>query len=154
MNEQTITDNLIRLGLTLPTPGKPKANYESIIRSGNQLYISGQVSENADGLIKGRLGETLDVDQGQKAAEACGLMILARIANSAEIPLHTITRILKLNVMVNSTPDFTDQPLVANGASDLLVNVLGDKGRHTRSAFGVATLPLGVAVEIDAIIDL
>lgn len=145
---------LAELGLSLPKPGAPKANYAPIVRSGNHLFVSGQLSEDENGLIKGRCGEELSLEDGARAARACALMLLAQIEGNAGIVLDDVVQVVKLTVMVNSTPDFTDHPAVANGASDLMVAVFGDRGRHARAAYGVAALPLGAAVEIEAIIEL
>ena len=151
----TAEQRLKELGITLPQPANARANYHPVVRSGNQLFISGQISEKSgEGLIIGRLGETMDVEAGQEAARTCAIGILAQIHNFEGTSLDQVERIVKLTVMVNSAPDFTDQHHVANGASDLLAEILGDPGRHARSALGVASLPLGVAVEIDAIVDV
>ncbi|MCB9993983.1 MAG: RidA family protein [Hyphomicrobiaceae bacterium] len=147
-------EKLAELGVALPKAAVPKANYVAVRRSGNQIYVSGQVSEGENGIITGKLGATMDVTEGAAAARRCALAVLAQIEQNAGVPLDRIAQVVKLVVMVNSTPDFTAQPQVANGASDLLVTVLGDAGRHARSAFGVAALPLGAAVEIEAIVDI
>jgi enamine deaminase RidA (YjgF/YER057c/UK114 family) len=141
-------------GYELPSPKAPVGAYVAVSRSGNLLYVSGQLSNNELGVVEGRLGETMNVVQGSNAAELCALNVLAHVANSAGVPLEKVSHILKITVLVASTPDFTEQHLVANGASDLFVTVLGDKGRHARAAFGVASLPLGAAVEVDAIIEV
>ena len=119
---------------------------------GDLVYVSGHVSINSDGsLIKGRLGEDVDLDGGIAAARRCGIMVLAQI-KAALGSLDRVDRIVKLGVFVNSAPSFIDQPKVANGASELMQDVFGEAGRHARSAVGVATLPLGVPVEVDAIV--
>lgn len=148
----TIEQKLTDLGITLPTPAAPAASYVPVRQSGNLLFISGQLSSGTDGLLKGRLGDGTDVATGQKAAELCAINILAQARTVAD--LSKITAIQKLTVLVASTPDFHEQHLVANGASDLFIKVLGDAGKHARAAFGVASLPLGAAVEIDAIIEI
>ncbi|MGL4314822.1 MAG: RidA family protein [Sphingomonas sp.] len=153
-----MTDRIARkleeLGLTLPTPAAPVASYVPAVESGGLLHISGQISFAADGsLMTGRLGEDRDLDYGIEAARRCGLMLVAQM-KAALGDLARVERIVKLGVFVNSTPGFTDQPKVANGASDLMVALFGDTGKHARSAVGVASLPLGVAVEVDAIVQV
>lgn len=148
--EQRLKD----LGYELTKGGAPAANYLPANRCGDLVFISGQVSANSNGVIKGLLGDNMDVEAGQKAAETCAVSILSHIVHSAGIDLDDIKKIAKLTVLVASIPDFPDQHLVANGASDLLVNVLGEKGKHARAAFGVSALPLGAAVEIEAIIEV
>jgi len=146
-------EKLREYGYELPTPRAPVANYVPITRTGNILYVSGQISSDETGVAEGRLGDTMNVVQGANAAELCAVNILAQIAASGT-PLDRIRRILKLTVLVASAPDFHEQHLVANGASNLLVTVLGDNARHARAAFGVASLPQGAAVEIDAVIEV
>lgn len=149
-----ITSRLAELGITLPDAPMPVANYVPFLIDGNHLFVSGQVSKAADGsLITGTLGAGLSVEDGQKAARVCAINILAQ-AKAALQDLGRISRVLRITGFVASAPGFFDQPKVVNGASDLLVDVLGDAGRHTRSAVGVAALPLGVAVEIDAIFSI
>lgn len=148
----TAETNLKALGFDLPKPPAPLASYVGVTRSGNLLYVSGQLSTGVDGLVTGKLGVNMDVATAQKAAELCAVNILGQVGSVTS--LENITRILKLNVLVNSAPDFIEQHLVANGASDTFIKVLGDKGKHARAAFGVASLPLGAAVEIDAIIEI
>ena len=150
----SIDQRLAELGLTLPQPAAPVASYVPAVLSGNLLYLSGQISFAEDGsLITGRLGEDMDLEAGQAAARQCGLMVLAQV-QAALGSLDRVARIVKLGVFVNSAADFTDQPKVANGASDLMQQVFGEAGRHARSAVGVPTLPLGVAVEVDAIVEV
>ncbi|MCA1654865.1 MAG: RidA family protein [Sphingomonadales bacterium] len=147
-----ISDRLEALGITLPTPAAPVAAYVPAVEANGLLHISGQVSFAPDGrLITGRLGEDLDLDQGRAAAERCGIMLVAQI-KAALGSLDRVERIVKLGVFVNSAADFTDQPKVANGASELMERVFGEAGRHARSAVGVPVLPLGAAVEVDAIV--
>lgn len=148
------TDKLNALGYALTQPSTPLANYVPIKRVKNTLYVSGQLSLGSDGLVEGKLGAELDVTIGQNAAALAAVSILSQIVYAAEIPLEKITSISKITVLVASTPDFTEHHIVANGASDLLVEVLGDAGRHARAAFGVAALPLNAAVEIDAIVEV
>ncbi len=150
----TPQQRLEELGLSLPTLAAPLASYVPVMRSGNLLYISGQLSSDQNGIIKGRLGENIDMKNAQLAAKNCALSILSQITNSANIELQDIQQVIKLSIFVASTPDFHSHHLVANGASDLMVKVLGDKGKHARAAFGVAALPLGAAVEIEAIVQI
>lgn len=147
-------EKLREYGYDLPSPKAPVASYVPVSRSGNLLYISGQLSSNDQGVVQGRLGETMNVVQGGNAAELSAVNILAQIVHMAGVPLHEVKKIVKLTVLVASTPDFFEQHLVANGASNLLVGVLGDKGKHARAAFGVASLPLGAAVEIEAVVEV
>jgi len=148
----TIEARLAELGLTLPAAPNPVANYVPFSISGNLLFISGQISKAADGtVVTGALGRDVSVETGQQAARHCALNILAQ-AKSALGSLDRIGQVLKLTGFVNATADFADHPKVVNGASDLMVEVLGDKGRHTRAAVGVSGLPSGTAVEVDATI--
>ncbi len=141
---------LAELGLSLPTPAAPVAAYVPTVEAGGFLYVSGQVSFVDGALVKGKLGDDLSVEQGYAAARGCGLMLLAQ-AEAALGSLDRIARVVKLGAFVACTSDFTDQPKVANGASELMVAVFGDAGKHSRSAVGVPSLPLGCAVEIDAV---
>jgi enamine deaminase RidA (YjgF/YER057c/UK114 family) len=148
----SIDQRLAEIGLTLPQPAAPVASYVPAVEQGGLLHISGQISFADDGsLIKGRLGEDMDVDAGIAAARRCGVMLLAQM-KAALGSLDRVERIVKLGVFVNSAPAFVDQPKVANGASELMQEVFGESGRHARSAVGVTALPLGVAVEVDAIV--
>ena len=140
------------LGIVLPAAPNPVANYVPSCLAGNFLFISGQISRAADGTVtKGRLGADLTVDQGRAAARLSALNVLAQV-KAAVGELDRITQLVKLTGFVSAAPEFTDHPQVVNGASDLMVEVLGDKGRHTRAAVGVASLPMGCAVEVDAIL--
>ncbi|HEX8839196.1 MAG TPA: RidA family protein [Sphingomicrobium sp.] len=148
----SIDQRLAELGITLPQAAAPVAAYVPAVEQGGLLHISGQISFEEDGsLIKGRLGEDMELEAGQQAARRCGVMLLAQI-KAALGSLDRVERIVKLGVFVNSAPSFVDQPKVANGASELMQDVFGEAGRHARSAVGVAVLPLGVAVEVDAIV--
>ncbi len=150
-----VESKLTELGLELPVAAAPVASYVPAVEADNILYVSGQISFDASGgLIKGRLGEDFTVEQGQAAAERCALMILAQVKAALGGNFGRVERIVKLGVFVQCTPDFTQQPEVANGASDLFVKVLGDAGKHARAAVGVPALPRGVAVEVDAVIQL
>jgi len=149
-----IDARLAELGLELPDAPAPAANYVPFVQSGGTVYVSGQISRGADGLILGKLGAGLDLAAGVAAAETCALALIAQLGAACGGNLDRVARVVKLTGFVNSAPDFTDQPQVVNGASDLMVAVFGDKGRHARAAVGVASLPLGVAVEIDGIFEL
>lgn len=149
----TAEENLRELGLRLPEPAAPVANYVPWVRSGTTLYVSGQVSRHGDGsLYVGRLGQTLTVEQGAEAARNAALSALA-IAKSAVGDLGRV-RVLRMLGMVNATPEFTDHPRVMNGASDLLVAALGERGKHARAAVGMGSLPLGVAVEVEVFFEV
>lgn len=151
----TPESNLSALSLTLPEVAPPAANYVPYVISGSQLFIAGQIPFlNGQKLHIGRLGEGFDVAQGQEAAKACALNILAQVKAAVGGDWSRVARCLKLGVFVNSAPDFDQQPAVANGASDLMVAALGEIGKHARAAVGVANLPFGVAVEIDAIFEI
>jgi enamine deaminase RidA (YjgF/YER057c/UK114 family) len=147
----SIDARLAELGLSLPEPAAPVAAYVPVVVTGGLAFVSGQVSIVDGHLLRGRLGEDLGLEQGVAAARACGLMILAQL-KAALGSLDRVERVVKLGAFVNSAPNFTDQPQVANGASELMVTVFGEAGRHARSAVGVPVLPLGVAVEVDAIV--
>jgi enamine deaminase RidA (YjgF/YER057c/UK114 family) len=149
-----IEARLAEMNLVLPDAPAPAANYVPYVLSGRTLYVSGQISQSGGALIKGRLGADMDVAAGVEAARACALSLLAQARAAAGGDLGRIARVVKLVGFVNSTADFVDQPKVINGASDLFVAVLGDAGRHARSAVSAASLPLGVAVEIEAIFEL
>ena len=140
-------------GITLPEAAAPVASYVPAVEIGGLLHISGQVSMADGKLITGRLGENMSLEEGQQAAKACALMIAAQIKKAAG-SLDRVDRIVKLGVFVNSTADYTDHPKIANGCSDMMEVIFGAAGQHARSAVGVASLPLGVAVEVDAIIAL
>jgi len=149
----TIAKKLSDLNITLPNAAAPAANYVPFVKSGNLLFISGQLPfENGQLIHKGRLGENVSLEDGYKAARQCAINIIAQI--NAAGGLEKVARIVRLGGFVNSTADFTDQPKVVNGASDLFVEVFGDAGRHARAAVGVPSLPLGVAVEVDAVVEL
>ncbi|HVY42184.1 MAG TPA: RidA family protein [Hyphomicrobiaceae bacterium] len=148
----TIEARLKALGLSLPAAPAPVANYVPFCVTGELLFISGQIARAADGsVIAGKLGADIDVARGREAAKICALNILAQ-AKSALGTLDRIAGIIKLTGFVNAAPTFNEHPQVVNGASDALVEILGDKGRHTRSAVGVSSLPVNSAVEVEAII--
>ncbi|MEM8732380.1 MAG: RidA family protein [Pseudomonadota bacterium] len=142
------------MGVTLPTAPAPAANYVPFVISGDVVYVSGQISMDDSGLILGKLGADMDVETGAVAAKACAISLLAQVKAACDGDLDRLVRVVKLTGFVNSTADFTDQPKVINGASDFLVAALGDAGRHARSAVSAASLPLGVAVEIEGIFQI
>jgi len=142
------------LGLALPLPASPVANYVPFVRTGNHIHISGQLSNDGTGRIKGTLGVDLSVEDGVEAARICGINLLAQMKAAAGGDLDNVVRVVKLNGFVQAGPDFYDIPKVINGCSDLMVEVLGDAGRHARSAVGMYKIPLGFAVEIDALIEV
>lgn len=147
----TIDDRLAELGIMLPEAAAPVAAYVPAVEIGGLLHISGQLPFVGKDIVTGRLGETVSAEQGQAAARACGIMLLAQIRKALG-SLDRVERIVKLGVFVNSAPDFTAQPKIANGASELMEQVFGEAGKHARSAVGVAALPLNAAVEVDAIV--
>ena len=148
----TIEAKLAKLGISLPEAAAPVASYQPLVVSGNTAYLSGQLPFVEGKLVTGKLGADVSLEQGQEAARACGLMILAQL--KAAGLLERVEQVVKLGGFVASTPDFTDQPKVVNGTSDLMAEVFGDAGRHARSAVGVPVLPLDAAVEVDAIVVL
>lgn len=149
-----IRAKLAEMGLELPDAPTPAANYVPNVISANIVYVSGQISQNAQGLITGKLGADMDVEAGANAAKTCALSLLSQVEKACNGDLSRLKQVVKLTGFVNSTADFTQQPAVINGASDLLVEILGDVGRHARSAVSAASLPLGVAVEIEGIFEL
>jgi enamine deaminase RidA (YjgF/YER057c/UK114 family) len=149
-----IEAKLKELGIELPAAPAPAANYVPYVVAGDMVYISGQISADAGGLITGKLGADMDVAAGQKAARQCAIALLAQLKAACGGDLSRLKRVVKLGAFVNSTDSFTDQPQVVNGASDLMVEVLGDAGRHARSAVSSPSLPLGVAVEIDGVFQI
>ena len=149
-----VESRLKELGIELPAAAAPAGNYVPHVQSGKLVFISGQITAQ-DGKVHyvGKLGAEYSIEDGQKAARICGLNILAQLRAAAG-DLDRVKRCVRLGGFVNSTPDFTDQPKVLNGASDLMVEVFGDAGRHARAAVGCPALPLGVAVEVDAVFEL
>ena len=147
----TVEARLAELGLTLPQAAAPVAAYVPTVEAGGLLYVSGQLPFIDGKLVTGRLGKDVSLDQGTAAAQACALMILAQV-KAALGSLDRVERVVKLGAFIASGKDFTDQPKVANGASELMVAAFGDAGKHARSAVGVPVLPLGAAVEVDAIL--
>ena len=150
----SIENKLAALGVTLPDAPAPAANYVPFVQVGDIVYISGQISNDENGLITGKLGADVDVDAGAAAARTCAISLLSQVRAACDGDLDRLVRVIKLTGFVNSTADFTDQPKVVNGASDFLVEVLGEAGRHSRSAVSAASLPLGVAVEIEGIFQI
>jgi enamine deaminase RidA (YjgF/YER057c/UK114 family) len=151
----TVEQKLATLGITLHAPAAPVANYVGFVRTGNLLIVSGQVCFDADGKLvaKGKLGGGVSIEQGNAAARACAINLLAQV-KAALGDLDKVSRVVRLGGFVNSTPDFLDGPKVLNGASDLMVAAFGDKGRHARSTIGVAALPADAAVEVEAIFEV
>lgn len=150
----SIAKRLADLGVTLPETAAPLANYVPFVQTGTTLYVSGQVSRSEDGLITGKLGAGMDVQEGAAAARLCAISLLSQVKAACGGDIDRLVRVVKLTGFVNSTVDFTDQPKVINGASDFLVEALGDAGRHARSAVSAASLPSGVAVEIEGIFEI
>ena len=149
---QSVETSLASLGITIPSPKAPAANYIPVVRSGSLLFVSGQVSVGADEKYIGKLGRDFTVEEGQAAARLCAINVLANL--KAELgSLDAVKRFVKLTGFVNCTPEFTDIHKVINGASDVVVEIFGDAGRHSRSAIGMVSLPLGVAVEVEAIVE-
>lgn len=147
-----IAAKLAELGLELPTPAAPVAAYVPVVERDGLLHISGQLPFRDGQVVTGRLGADMDEASGYDAARRCALMVVAQVGGAVGGDWSRVERIVKLGVFVNSTPDFTAQPKVANGASELMESLFGEAGRHARSAVGVAALPLDAAVEVDAIV--
>lgn len=145
---------LAELGVTLPDAPAPAANYVPFVQTGNTVYVSGQVSMKDGALLTGKLGEDMSVEDGAAAARTCAIALLAQVKAACGGDLDRLVRVVKLVGFVNSTADFGDQPKVINGASDFMVEALGDAGRHARSAVSAASLPFGVAVEIEGIFEI
>ncbi|GIT87484.1 RidA family protein [Roseobacter sp. OBYS 0001] len=150
----SFTSRLAELGVSLPSAPAPAANYVPYVKTGNTVYVSGQISSDSQGMITGKLGETMDIEAGAAAARCCAISLLAQVQAACDGDIERLVRVVKLTGFVNSTADFTDQPKVINGASDFLVEALGDAGRHARSAVSAASLPFGVAVEIEGIFEV
>ena len=150
-----VEQKLAGLGITLPTPANPIANYVAFVRSGNQLIVSGQLCFGADGQLaaKGQLGGDVSIDDGKKAARACAINLIAQV-KAALGDLDKVVRVVRLGGFINSAPGFADGPKVMNGASDLMVEAFGDKGRHARSTVGVSALPLDAAVEVEGLFEV
>jgi enamine deaminase RidA (YjgF/YER057c/UK114 family) len=151
----SVEKKLAELGIALPTPASPLANYVPFVRSGAHLFVSGQVCLDASGklIAKGKLGGGVSLEQGQQAARACAANVLAQV-KAAIGDLDKVTRVIRLGGFINSDPSFLDGPKVMNGASDLMVAAFGDKGRHSRTTVGVAALPGDAAIEVDGIFEV
>lgn len=149
-----IETRLVDLGYTLPDAPAPAANYVPFVQTGNLVHVSGQIPIGPEGMIKGKLGADVALEDGVAAAKLCALSLLAQAKAATGGDLSRVTRLVKMVGFVNSTPDFDQQPVVINGASDLMVEVLADAGRHARSAVSAGSLPFGVAVEIEAIFEV
>jgi enamine deaminase RidA (YjgF/YER057c/UK114 family) len=152
---QMVEEKLKALGIVLPTPAAPIANYVGFVRTGSLLVVSGQICLGADGKLvaKGKLGEAVSVEDGQKAARACAINLLAQV-KAALGDLDKVSRVVRLGGFINAAPTFLDGPKVMNGASDLMVEVFGDKGRHARTTVGVAALPVDAAVEVEGLFEV
>ncbi|MEP3120750.1 MULTISPECIES: RidA family protein [Alphaproteobacteria] len=149
-----IEARLAELGISLPEPVAPVANYVPFMRTGDQVFLSGQVSIGPDGLVAGTLGGDMDLEAGQAAARLCGINLIAQMKAACDGDLERVKRVVRLGGFVAAAPSFTDIPKVVNGCSDLMVDVFGDKGRHARSAVSCPVLPLGAAVEVDAVFEI
>lgn len=149
---QGIESRLAGMGVSLPTAAAPAANYLPFVLENGLLFISGQISASADGVVRGKLGDGFTVEQGREAARLCAISVLAQAKSALGGDLERIRRFVRITGFVASAPDFTEQHLVINGASDFLVEALDERGRHSRAAVGMIALPLGAAVEVDAII--
>lgn len=149
-----IETKLATLGVTLPEAPAAAGNYVPYVVAGDMVYISGQISMDANGLITGKLGDDFSVEQGMAAAKTCAINLLTQLKAACDGDLDRLVRVVKLGGFVNSTPDFVEQPKVINGASDFLVEALGDIGRHARAAVSAPSLPMGVAVEIDGVFQI
>lgn len=151
---QEIEQRLVERGLSLPEATAPLANYVPYVRSGNLIHVAGQVSMQDGEMIIGKLGDNMSTEDGARAAERCALSLLSQVRAACGGDLSRLKRVVKLVGFVNSTQDYVDQPKVINGASDLMVALLGDAGKHARSAVSAASLPFGVAVEIEGIFEV
>ena len=149
-----VEERLKAAGITLPQPLAPVANYAPFVRSGNLVHISGQISTDASGGIKGVVGEDVDMERAVAAARLCGINLIAQMRAAADGDLDRVRRVVKLGGFVQAGPDFFEIPKVVNGCSDLMVEAFGEAGRHARSAVGVYRLPLNFAVEVDAVVEL
>ena len=150
----TVEDRLAALGLELPPAATPVANYVPAVRTGNLLFVAGQIPRDAEGrLITGRVGDTMDVEAAYQAARSCALQALAAVKDAVG-DLDRVVRVVRVMGLVNAVPDFGDQPAVINGFSDLMVEAFGDAGRHARVAYGAGSLPAGVPVEVEALFEV
>lgn len=149
-----IAARLAELGETLPAAPAPAANYVPYVQVGDMVYVSGQIAKDGDDLIIGKLGDNMSVEEGQRAAKVCALNLLAQLNAACGGDLDRVVQVVKLGGFVNSTADFTQHPMVINGASDFVGEVFGDKGAHARAAVGCSSLPLGVAVEVEGVFQI
>jgi enamine deaminase RidA (YjgF/YER057c/UK114 family) len=149
-----IEARLEELGITLPAASIPQANYVPYVVTGNLVFIAGQIPIRDGNIITGKLGDDADLATGQKAARLCALNLISQLRAACGGDLDSMVRVVKLGGFVNATPDFTDPPQVMNGASDLIVEIFGDSGRHARFAVAVACLPRGSAVEVDGVFEI
>ncbi|MEL6643061.1 MAG: RidA family protein [Pseudomonadota bacterium] len=149
-----IEQKLAEMGITLPEATAPLANYVPFVRTGNLLHVSGQVPVGPDGFITGKLGHDMEAEAGAEAAKVCAISLLTQVKAACEGDIERLVRVVKLVGFVNSTLEFTDQPKVINGASDFMVAALGERGKHARSAVSAASLPFGVAVEVEGIFEI
>ena len=149
-----IEKRLADLNIILPNAAPPAANYVPFVRAGNMLFVSGQVSQSAEGLVIGKLGLDFSLDDGYRAARLCGLALISQVKSACGNDLSKLKRVVRLGGFVNCTSDFIDQPKIINGASDLMVEVFSEKGAHSRAAVGSISLPMGVAVEVDGVFEL
>ena len=151
----TVNQRLTDMGVELPNPAAPAANYMPFITTGKMIFVSGQITVlDGEFLYLGKVGDTLSVDDGYKAARICAINLIAQVKEACFGDLDRVTQVVKLGGFVNCTPDFTDQPKVINGASDLISEAFGDSGKHARFAVGASSLPLGVAVEVDGVFEI
>ncbi|MDZ4759476.1 MAG: RidA family protein [Alphaproteobacteria bacterium] len=148
----SVLQRLEDAGIKLPAPNAPVANYVPFVMTGKLLFISGQISNGTAGVVRGRVGETLSLEEGQAAARLCAINLLAQ-TQAALGDLERVRRVVKLAGFVSAAPDFVDIPKVVNGCSDVMVLAFGDRGRHARSAVACPVLPMGAAVEVDAVIE-
>ena len=151
---QTVEDRLAALGITLPQPNPPVANYVPFVRVGDLLHISGQVSIDPSGGIRGVVGEDVDMETAKRAARMCGINLIAQMKAACDGDLSRVVRVVKLGGFVQAGPTFFEIPPVVNGCSDIMVEAFGDAGKHARSAVGVYRLPMNFAVEVDAVVQL
>ena len=149
-----IEETLKNLGIELPTAPAPAANYVPYVTIGNLLFVSGQLAQNTTGFVTGKLGLDLTIEEGYKAARLCGISLISQLKSACNGDLNKVKSVVRLGGFINSTADFSEHPKVVNGASDLMVEVFGDIGKHSRAAVGSSSLPFGVAVEVDGIFEI
>ena len=149
-----IEERLKNLGIELPAAPAPAANYVPYVIIGNLLFISGQLAQNTTGFVTGKLGLDLTIEEGYKAARLCGISLISQLKSACNGDLNKVKSVVRLGGFINSTADFSEHPKVVNGASDLMVEVFGDIGKHSRAAVGSSSLPFGVAVEVDGIFEI